>query len=133
MPQHRPLMVFADGVAGLADRHTKGGGVKRDLGNERGSPAGGGLNGTPERLAVTQQLIEIRCIAWDLGDRPVTNRSTQGRHINLVEEVAERGVRRWTPELEAQRLGEHGVVADGESLQIPQALTSTQDSQHRHK
>ena len=34
LPQNRPLMVFAGGVAGLADRHTKGGGVQRDLGDE---------------------------------------------------------------------------------------------------
>jgi hypothetical protein len=32
-------MVFAGGVAGLADGHTKGGGVQRHLGNECGTPA----------------------------------------------------------------------------------------------
>ena len=113
LPQHSSFMVFAGGVAGLADRHTQSGRIQRHLGNERGSPTGGGLNGAPERLAVTHELIEIRCTAWDLGDHPVTDRSTQGRHIHLVEEVAEGGVRRRTPELDAQRLGEHGVVADG--------------------
>jgi len=30
----RPLMIFAGGIAGLADRHTQGGGVQRDLGDE---------------------------------------------------------------------------------------------------
>ena len=60
LPQHCPLMVFAGGVAGLADRQTQSGRLQRDLGNERGSPTGGGLNGAPERLAVTHQLIEIR-------------------------------------------------------------------------
>ena len=133
LPQHRSLVVLTGGVAGLTDRHAQGCRIQRDLVNERGSPTGGGLNGAPERLAVTHQLIEILCTTWDLGDRPVTDRSTQGRHIHLVEEVAERGVRRRTPELDAQRLGEHGVVADGESFQIPQALTATQDSQHRHQ
>ena len=50
-----------------------------------------------------------------------------------MEEVAERGIRRRTPELDAQRFCKHGVVTDGESLQIPQALAATQDSQHRHQ
>lgn len=103
------------------------------MGNERGSPTGGGLNGAPERLAVTHQLIESPCIARDLGDRPVTDRSSQGRHIHLVEEVAERRLRRRTPELKAQRLGQQAVVTDRKSLQIPQAMAATQDSQHRHQ
>jgi hypothetical protein len=45
VPQHGPLMVLAGGVAGLADRHAQGCRVQRHLGNERGSPTGGGLNG----------------------------------------------------------------------------------------
>ena len=133
LPQHRPLLVLTSGVAGLTDRHAKGGGVRRDLGNERRPASGGGLDRAPQGLAVTHQLIEIRCTAWDLGDRQVTDGSTQGRHIHLVEEVAEGGIRRRTPEVVVQRLGEHGVMTDGESLQIPQALTATQDSQHRHQ
>ena len=44
LPQHRPLVVFAGGVAGLADGHTEGSRIQRDLGNERGAPAGGGLD-----------------------------------------------------------------------------------------
>ena len=60
LPQHRPLVVFAGGVAGLADRHTEGGGVQGDLGNERGAPAGCGLDRTPQGFAVTHQLVEIR-------------------------------------------------------------------------
>jgi hypothetical protein len=51
----------------------------------------------------------------------------------MLEEVSERRVRWGPPQLQAQRLGEHGVVADGESLQIPQALASTQNSQHGHQ
>ena len=133
LPQHRPLMVFAGGVAGLTDRHAQSGRVQRDLGNERGPSAGGGLNGAPQRLAVTHQLVKILCATWDLGDRTVTDRRTQGRHIHLVEEVAKRGVRRRTPELVVQRLGKYGMVADRKALQIPQALAATQDSQHRHQ
>ncbi len=33
LPQHRPLVIFASGVAGLADRHTEGSRIQRDLGN----------------------------------------------------------------------------------------------------
>jgi hypothetical protein len=29
--EYSPLMVFARGIAGLSDRHTKGGRIKRDL------------------------------------------------------------------------------------------------------
>jgi hypothetical protein len=76
--EHRPLMVFAGGVASLADRHTQSGRIQRDLGNECGAPAGRGLDRTPQGFAVTHQLIEIRCATRDLGDRPVTDRRAQG-------------------------------------------------------
>ena len=35
LPQHWPLVLTGGGVAGLADRHTQGSGVQRDLGTER--------------------------------------------------------------------------------------------------
>jgi hypothetical protein len=133
LPQHRPLVVVAGGVAGLADRHTKCGRIERDLCNERRAPTGCRHDRPAQGLAVTDQLIEIRCATGDLSDRPVTDHRTQGCHVHLLEEVAERGVRWRPPQLQAQRLGEHGVVADGESLQIPQALAATQDSQYGHQ
>lgn len=38
---------------------------------------------------------------------------------------------RWRlPKLKAECLGQGAAVADGEGLQIPQALASTQDSEH---
>ncbi len=40
LPQHRPLVVVVGGVASLADRQAQSCGVQRDLGNERGAPAG---------------------------------------------------------------------------------------------
>ena len=133
LPQHRPLVVFSGGVAGLADGQAQRGGVQRDLGNESRATTSGGLDRAPQGFAVTHQLIEIRCTTWDLGDRPVTDHRTQGCHVHLLEEVAE-GRIRWRPsQLQAQRLGEHGVVADGETLQIPQALAATQDSEHGHQ
>ncbi len=126
-------MVFAGGVAGLADGYAQCGRIQCDLGNERGAPAGRGLNRPPQGLAVTDQLIEIRCTIWDLGYRPVTDRAAQGWHVDLLEEVAERGIR-WRPtQLQAQRHGERGVVADGKPLQIPQALAATPDPEHGHQ
>ena len=133
LPENRPLVVARGGVAGLADRHAQSGRIQRDLGNECGTSAGRGLHRASQGLANTHQLIEIRCTTWDLGDRPVTDRSAQGCHVHLMEEVAERGIRSWSPQLQAQCLGEHAMVADGKSLQIPQALASTQDSEHGHQ
>jgi hypothetical protein len=133
LPQLRPLVVFAGGVAGLADRHTERGRIQRDLGNERPATTGCGLNRASQGLAGTYQLIEIRCASWDLGDRPVTDRLAQRRHVHLVEEVTKRGIRWRPPQLHTQRLGEHGVVANAKALQISQALASTQDPEHGHQ
>jgi hypothetical protein len=79
----------------------------------------------------THELIAIRWSTWDLRDLSATDGGKQGCHIHFAEEVAARGVRRWTPEFDSQRLGLHGVVADGESPKDPQALAVTQDFQHR--
>jgi len=133
LPEHRPLVVVAGGVTGLADRHAQCRGIQRDLGNERGTPAGGALHRTPQGLAVTHQLIEIRRATRDLGDRPVTDRRAQHRHIHLLEEVAEGGIRWWSPQLQAQRCGQDVVVADGKALEISQALAAAEDSQHGHQ
>ena len=133
LPQHRPLVVLTGGVAGLADRHAQGCRVKRHLGNECRTATGGGLDRAPQGLSITDQLVEIDCPARDLGDRPVTDCSAQCCHINLVEEVAERGIRWRAAQLQAQRFCKHGVVADGKALQIPQALAAAQDPEHRHQ
>jgi hypothetical protein len=90
-------------------------------------------NRAPQRLAITDQLVEITCSPWDLGDHPVTDRSTQCRHVHLQEEVAERGIRWWAPELLPKHLGENAVMPASETLQITQALAATQDSQHSHQ
>jgi len=104
LPQQRPLVTLAgSSIAGYTDLHTQSGGIQRHLGNERGSPTGCGLSGAQDRLAVTHKLIEILCTTWDLDDRPFTDRSTQGHHINLAEEVAESGIRERSPEVAAQR------------------------------
>jgi len=92
LPQHRPLVIFASGVAGLADRHTEGSRIQRDLGNERGTAAGCGHDRPSQGFAVTHQLVKITSATRDLGDCPVTNRSAQCPHVHLLEEVAERGI-----------------------------------------
>ena len=87
------------------------------------------------------QLIEILCPTWNLDDRPVTDRGAQGCHVPLAAAVAERGIQGRLPQLHAQHRGEHGMVADGigeafsegVALQLPQALASTQDSEHGHQ
>jgi hypothetical protein len=101
-------MVLAGCITGLADRYAQSGRMQHELGNGRGPHTGRERDRAPQRLAKTHQLIEINCTTWILGDRPVTDRNTQNRHINLVEEVAELGNRWRTPEPNAQRFGEHG-------------------------
>ena len=86
LPEHRPLVVLAGGVAGLADRHTKSCRIQRDLGNERRAAARRGLDRAPQGLAnrfaeakgYTHQLVEIRCATRDLGDRAVTDCGAEG-------------------------------------------------------
>jgi hypothetical protein len=131
--EHRPLVVLAGGIAGLADRHAQGCRIQRHLGNECRAAASRGLDRASQGLAVTHQLIEIRCTTRDLGDRPVADRSAESRHVHLAEEVAEGGIGGRTPEFDAQRLAQRAVVADGKALQIPQALATAKDPQHRHQ
>jgi len=89
LPQRCLLVVLTGGVAGLTDRHAQGCQVQRYLGNERRAASCRGLNRASQGLAVTHQLIEIRCATWHLGDRPVTDRGTESGHIHLLVEVAE--------------------------------------------
>jgi hypothetical protein len=133
LPWHRPLMVFAGGIAGMADRQTERGYIHSDLGNKDRATTASRLDRAAQGLAVTDQLIKIRCATVDLGYRPVTDWSTKSRHVNLLEEVAERVRRWWSTELQAERLGEHDVMLDGEWLQIAQALEASQDAQYGHK
>ena len=126
-------MVLAGDVAGLADRHAQGCRIQRHLGNECRAATGYGLDRASQGLAVTDQLIEIRCTTGVLGDRPVADRSAESRHVHLAEEVAEGSIGGRTPEFDAQCLGEHAVVTDGKALQIPQAMATARVSQHRNQ
>ena len=116
-----------------AVRHAQRELIQRDLDNERRATTSPGLDRATQGLAVTHQLIKIRCTIWDLGDRPVTDRSAQRCHVHLVEAVAERGIRRRPPQPQAECLGQAAVVADGKTLQIPQALAAAEDYEHRHQ
>ena len=51
----------------------------------------------------------------------------------MQEEVAKGRIRGGALELDAQGLGEDGVVPASKTLQIPQALALAQDPEHRHK
>ena len=62
LSEYRPLVVLAGVIAGLADGHAQGCRVQRHLGNECGATAAsGGLDRTPQSLAITDQLIVISC------------------------------------------------------------------------
>jgi len=126
-------MVLARGAADLSDRHAQCSGVERHLGNEGRASTSRGLDGAPQRLAITDQLIEIRCTTRDLSDRPVPDGSAEGGHIDLQEEVAKGRVGRWPPQLQTQRRGENAVVATGKTLKIPQALALAQDPECSHQ
>jgi hypothetical protein len=126
-------VVLTSGVKGLADRLAQGCRIQRHLGNERRTTAGRGLDRSPQCLAVAHQLVEIGCTAWDLSDRPVTDSGAEGADIHLLKEVAKCRIRRWPPQLKPKCLGQHAVVADGEPLQIPQALATAHNPQHRHQ
>ena len=81
--EHGTFMIFSCGVAGLGDRHAQGSGIQRHLGDERGSATTGGLNRTSQGLAITDQLIEIACPAWDLGDGLIPDGAADSSHIHL--------------------------------------------------
>ena len=131
--EHGALVILSSGVTGLSDRHTQGCRVQRHLGDERRTATTGGLNRAPESLAVTDQLIEITCPTWDLGDGPIPDSGADGSHVHLQEEVAEGGIGGRTLELKAKGLVQHGVVASGKTLQIAQALAFAQDPEHGHQ
>ena len=87
--EHRPLVVLAGGVAGLADRHAQVCRIQRHLGDECRAATGCGLDRASQGLAVTDQLNEICCTTGDLGHGPVADRSAESRHVHLAEEVVE--------------------------------------------
>jgi hypothetical protein len=81
--EHSSFVVLAGCEAGLGDGHAKGGGVQSHLGDECGTTAAGGLDRATQSPAVTDQLIEVACPAWDLGDGPIPDSAADSRHIHL--------------------------------------------------
>ena len=67
----------------------------------------------------------------NLGDRPVTDGSAESCNIHLAKEIPKSGIGRWTSEFQSQRLGQHAVMAEGKTLQVPQALAAAYGAQHR--
>ncbi len=78
-------------------------------------------------------MIEIDCPEWNLGDGPIPDGAADGSDVHLYEEISECGDRRRTPELDAKRLREHGVMTPGKALHITQALALAQDLKYRHQ
>jgi hypothetical protein len=131
--EHGTLVILSCCVAGLSDRHAQSSGVQRHLGDEGGTAATGGFNLTSQGLAVTDELIEIACPTWDLGDRPIADGGADRSDIHLQEEVAEGGIGGRTLELKAKGLVQHSVVTPGKTLQIAQTLALAQNPKHRHQ
>jgi hypothetical protein len=74
--------------------------------------------GAFEGLAITDQLIQSRCPAWDLADHPGLEHLAELLQVSLVEEVGEGGICRPALEIQAQRLVQRLSVPLGEGLQI---------------
>ena len=95
----------------------------------------GGLDrGAFEGLAVTDQLIQSRCPAWDLADHPGLEHLAELLQVSLIEQVEERRIRRPALEVQAQCLVQRFPVPFGEasrsrellqSLRIPSTVTSS--------
>ena len=94
----------------------------------------GGLDrGAFEGLAITDQLIQSRCPAWDLADHPGLEHLAELLEMRLVEQVEERRIRWPALEVQAQRLVQRFPVPFGESLQITGAPAVTENAEHRHQ
>ena len=94
----------------------------------------GGLDrGAFEGLAITDQLIQIRCPAWDLAAHPGLEHLAELLEMRLVEEIQERRIRWPALEIQAQRLVQRFPVPFGEGLQISGAPAVTEDPEHRQQ
>jgi len=106
-------------VAVLRQGDTKGTGVDGDLSHEPVVAVSSLDRGAFEGLAITDQLIESRCPAWDLADHPGLEHLAELLEMRLVEQVEERRIRWPALEVQAQRLVQRFPVPFGEGLQIP--------------
>ena len=108
-------------VSLLRQGDTKGTGVDGDLSHEAVVAVSGLDCGALEGLAVTDQLLQSRCPAWDLADHPGLEHLAELLQVSLVEQVQERRIRGPALEVQAQRLVQRLSVPLGEGLQIPRA------------
>ena len=116
-------------VAFLHQGDTKGTGVDGDLSHEPVVAVSSLDRGAFEGLAVTDQLIQSRCPAWDLADHPGLEHLAERLQVGLVEEVEECRIRRPSLEIQTQRLVQHFPVPFGEGLQITGAPAVTEDAE----
>jgi hypothetical protein len=62
------------------------------MGNERRSPAGDGLDRTTHGFAVADELIQIPCATWDLGNRPITKAESDGGRVSSISNAVVKAV-----------------------------------------
>ncbi len=83
--EHRPLIGFSGGIAGLADRQTQRRRVARYLGNKRRPATCCGFDRVAQGSTIADKLVETLCAAGDPGDSPITDGCAEGRDIHLLE------------------------------------------------
>ena len=115
LPERRSLARFMGVVALLRQGDTEGTGINGDLCHEAVVAVGGLDRGAFEGLAITDQLVQSRCPAWDLADHPGLEHLAELLEMRLVEEVQERRIRRPALEVQAQRLVQGFPVPFGAS------------------
>jgi len=114
----RPFAGFMGVVSLLRQGNTEGTGVDGDLSHEPVVAVSSLNRGAFEGLAVTDQLIESRCSAWDLADHPGLEHLAELLEMRLVEQIEEGGICRPALEIQAQSLVQRFPVPFGEGLQI---------------
>ncbi|MBM3350038.1 MAG: hypothetical protein FJY58_10145 [Betaproteobacteria bacterium] len=90
--QQRPLMVLIGVIVDWADIHSQGCRVELDQGDKFSTTILGGLDGIPESIAVSNQLIEKIGASWKPGDNQGAERSKKSLRIKLMGKVAEASI-----------------------------------------
>jgi hypothetical protein len=106
------------------------------LGNERCCGTRLLIDRAAQRLAVTYPVTYQGVDAVNQGGllaHPMEQQGLERHHIELQEQVTERGIRRWLADLKAENLLEQGQMALGEPLHADQGAMPTEDGQDRHQ
>lgn len=126
------LAALVSGIGGLGNGHAQRLGLQTHLGNERRCGTRLLIDRAAQRLAIAHEKIDaIR--QGRLLTHPLEQQGLEGLHIELQEQVTERGIRRWLADLQAKNLIDQSQVAGGEPLHANQGALATQDGQDRHK